>query len=436
MDKAQATARLQREQEVVAPSLARYSNLYVERGAGSYLYTSEGRRILDLVQGIAVNSLGHCHPDVVAAATRQLSTLIHGSANAVHYDPMIQLAEELAEMAPGDLGMAFFSNSGAEAVEGAVKLARYVTGRPAVISFYGAFHGRTYGAMSLTTSKAQYRSHYEPMVGGIHRVPYPNPYRGEFGLDPHRALEQSLAFLDSLFRTTVAPDEVAAVIVEPIQGEGGYVVPPPTFLAELRARCSAHGILLICDEIQTGMGRTGRWFASDHAGAVPDILTLGKALGGGLPLSAVVSTPALMRRWPPAAHGGTFGGNPVACAAALATIHVIERENLLIHAAAEGTWALQQLRELQGRYSVVGDVRGLGLMLALELTHTDGRPARAVAEWVRQRCLEEGVLLLTCGLDGNVIRLMPPLNVTRAELAEAIACLDRCLDALPAEVRG
>lgn len=433
MDAAETAARLQREQQVIAPSLARYSMLHLERGAGSYIYTSDGRRLLDFVQGIAVNCLGHCHPEVVAAATRQLSVLIHGSANTLHYEPMIQLAEKLADLAPGALGMSFFSNSGAEAVEGAIKLARHVTRRPAIIAFHGAFHGRTYGALSLTTSKAQYRNHYEPMVGAIHRVPYPNPYRSTFGLNPERAAEQSLDFLRGLLKTTVAPPQVAAVILEPVLGEGGYVIPPRGFLPELRALCTAHGILLILDEIQTGMGRTGRWFAGDHAEVVPDIVTLGKALGGGLPLSAVVSRPDLMERWSPGAHGGTFGGNPVACVAALATIHVIERDGLLTHAAAEGAWALEQLRCLQQRHPIVGDVRGLGLMLAVELTGRDGAPAAAAAEHVRQRCMEDGLLLLTCGVDGNVIRIMPPLNVTRAELAAAIDCLDRSLTTVQAE---
>lgn len=426
----QIEERLQRERQVVAPSLARYTQLHVERGAGSFLYTSDGRRVLDFVQGIAVNSLGHCHPEVVAAATRQMSRLMHGSANTIHYEPMIELAEKLAELAPGALGCSFFSNSGAEAVDGAIKLARYVTRRPGIIAFYGGFHGRTYGALSLTTSKATYRSHYEPLVGAVHRVPYPSSYRSPFGLDPDRAGEQALSHLTALLKTAVAPADVAAIVIEPVLGEGGYVVPPDGFLQEVRSLCSKHGILLIFDEIQSGMGRTGRWFACEHGDVVPDVMTLGKALGGGLPLSAVVSTPKWMAKWPPGAHGGTFGGNPVACAAGLATIGIVERDGLLDHAAAQGGWAQAELRRLQERYPVIGDVRGRGLMLAVELVQPDGTAASAQAERLRQSCLANGLMVLTCGVDGNIVRMMPPLNVSREELAEAMECLDRSLSSL------
>jgi 4-aminobutyrate aminotransferase len=354
---------------------------------------------------------------VLKAAHEQLDKLVHISVVA-HHQPAIELAERIAALAPGKLDKVFFANSGAEAVEGAIKLARYVTGRPGLIAFHGAFHGRTYGALSLTASKGYYRERYEPLLPAVYHVPYPYPYRNPTGPDEAATLDYVFNFIDEMLDTRVPPRNVAAFIVEPVLGEGGYVVPPPAFMPRLRALCDRHGILLIADEVQSGYGRTGKMFACEHSDVVPDIMTLAKSIASGLPLSAVVATSKLMDKWEPAAHGSTFGGNPVACAAGIATLDIFEREHILENATEKGTQLISRLRELQRRTPAIGEVRGLGLMVGVELVKQDGTPDKDLQRKIRKVCLDSGMVLLSCGPHDNVLRLIPPLNISQAELDE------------------
>jgi 4-aminobutyrate aminotransferase len=408
---------LARERAHLAQVLYRYTPLVIEHAQGSYLYTVEGRRYLDFASGIAVTNLGHGHPDVLRAAHEQLDRLVHTSVVA-HHQPAIELAERIAAIAPGKLDKIFFANSGAEAVEGAIKLARYVSGKQALIAFQGAFHGRTYGALSLTASKSYYRERYEPFLPGVYHVPYPYPYRNPSGPGDEATLEYVFGFIDQMLDTRVPPKNIAAFIVEPVLGEGGYVVPPAGFMPRLRELCDRHEILLIADEVQSGYGRTGKMFASEHTGVVPDIMTLAKSIASGLPLSAVVAKSSLMDRWEPAAHGSTFGGNPVSCAAGVATLDVFEREKILDNAREKGAELMRRLRELQAQAPAIGEVRGLGLMIGLELVDKNGKPDKHLQKQIRQICLDSGLVILSCGTDDNVLRLVPPLNISEQELDE------------------
>src|SRR5437870_850726 len=408
---------LARERAHLSQVLYRYTPLVIDHAQGSYLYTVDGRRYLDFASGIGVTNLGHGHPGVVKAAHEQLDKLMHISVVA-HHQPAIELAERIAALAPGNLDKVFFANSGAEAVEGAIKLARYTTGRPGLIAFQGAFHGRTYGALSLTASKGYYRERYEPLLPAVYHVPYPYPYRNPTGTDEAATLDYVFTFIDEMLDTRVPPKNVAAFIVEPVLGEGGYVVPPPAFMPRLRALCDRHGILLIADEVQSGYGRTGKMFASEHTGVVPDIMTLAKSIASGLPLSAVVASSKLMDQWEPAAHGSTFGGNPVSCAAGIATLDVFTREGILENAAARGAELMRRLRDLQRRLPAIGEVRGLGLMVGVELVNKDGSANKDLQKKVRQVCLDSGMVVLSCGPHDNVLRLVPPLNLSQAELDE------------------
>jgi len=408
---------LARERAHLSQVLYRYTPLVIDHAQGSYLYTVDGRRILDFASGIAVTNLGHGHPEVVKAAHEQLDKLVHISVVA-HHQPAIQLAERIAALAPGKLDKVFFANSGAEAVEGAIKLARYATGRPALIAFQGAFHGRTYGALSLTASKGYYRERYEPLLPAVYHAPYPYAYRNPTGPGEAATLDYVFHVIDEMLDTRVPPRNVAAFIVEPVLGEGGYVVPPPAFLPRLRALCDQHGILLIADEVQSGYGRTGKMFASEHTKVVPDIMTLAKSIASGLPLSAIVASSKLMDQWEPAAHGSTFGGNPVSCAAGIATLDVFEREGILKNSVAKGAELIRRLRDLQQRMPAIGDVRGLGLMIGVELVKKDGTPNTELQKQIRKVCLDSGMVVLSCGAHDNVLRLMPPLNLSQAELDE------------------
>ena len=320
--------------------------------------------------------------------------------------------------------MFFFSNSGAEAVEGAIKLARLYTGRQGIISFTGGFHGRTMGALSLSTSTGRYRKGYHPLLPSIFRAPYPYCYRCFLSHKPETCSMGCLEYLKRMFRHEIDPDEVAAIIIEPVLGEGGYVVPPKDYLKELRKLCTQHGILLIADEVQTGFGRTGKWFASEHFEVVPDIMAVAKGIASGFPLSAVISTKDIMSKWPPGAHGTTFGGNPVSCAAAIATIETIEEEKLLERATSVGRYALERLKVMQGKYPAIGDVRGLGLMIGVEFVKADGSPDGEMCKMVCQRCEEDGLIIIECGIDKNIIRLMPPLITTREEMERALNIFD------------
>jgi 4-aminobutyrate aminotransferase len=408
---------LAREREHLSQVLYRYTPLVIEHAKGSYLYTVDGRRYLDFASGIAVTNLGHGHPDVLRAAHEQLDKLVHISVVA-HHEPAIELAERIAAVAPGKLDKVFFANSGAEAVEGAIKLARYTTGRSALVAFQGAFHGRTYGALSLTASKSYYRERYEPFLPGIYHVPYPYPYRNPSGPGEEATLTYVFDFIEEMLDTRVPPRNIAAFIVEPVLGEGGYVVPPAGFMPRLRKLCDEHDILLIADEVQSGYGRTGKMFACEQTGVVPDIMALAKSIASGLPLSAVVASSKLMDQWEPAAHGSTFGGNPVSCAAGVATLEVFEREGILANATTRGNELMRRLRQLQQTMPVIGEVRGLGLMVGVELVKADGSPNKELQKKIRQVCLDSGLVVLSCGPHDNVLRLVPPLNISQAELDE------------------
>ena len=406
-------------EQLISPVWSRYTPIVVERADGAYVYDREsGRRFLDFTTGIAVTSTGHCHPRVVEAIQEQASKLLHGQVNIVFHPPLLELVEELRPVVPDGLDSFFFSNSGAEAVEGAVKLARHATGRTNVIVFQGSFHGRTALTMALTTSKTVYRVGYQPLPAGVFVAPYPYAYR--YGWDDARTVDFCLDELKLLLETQTAPQETAAILVEPVLGEGGYVVPPKGFLRGLRRICDEHDMLLIADEIQSGFGRTGKWFAVEHFDLTPDIMTVAKGIASGLPLSGVIASSELMEQWMPGSHGGTYGGNAVACAAAVATARVIKEEGLLENANRMGAHLMGRLREIQAEYPIIGDVRGLGLMIATEFTAEDGTPATKVAKAVREACLERRLMLLTCGPWNNTVRWIPPLIVTEDQVDEAV----------------
>jgi 4-aminobutyrate aminotransferase len=414
----------------LSPALVKSTELVVTRGEGSYLYTENGDRYIDFVQGIAVNALGHSHKRVVKAISEQASALINASFNMVSFPSTLEFSKRLAHISPGRLGCTFFSNGGAEATDGALKLAQSVTKRPAIVACKGSFHGRTIGATSVTASNAKYRKHYESLIGSVYFMPYPSREQCPAGLSDAARAAFCLGELESLFKYVVAPDTVAAVIVEPIQGEGGYVVPDPSFLRGLRELCSNHGIMLIFDEIQSGWGRTGNMFASEHFGVVPDIMTLGKAIAGGLPMSAIVSTPELMEKWMPGSHGTTFGGNPLAAAAALAVLDEFEEYDILGNVQKQGAYLHERLLTLRQKYPVISDVRGLGLMQAVELTGADGAPGTQLVNAVKDYCLSHYMLTLGCGVYGNGIRFATPLNVTRNVLDEGLSIFEDALKSL------
>lgn len=409
------------EEQHVARVLHRSSDVFVERGEGSYLYTPEGRRYLDFVMGIASVNTGHSHPRVIAAARAQIDRLVHPSASAVRYGPNIELAARLAQITPGALDVAFLTNSGAEAVESALKLAKYVTRRPGVIAFQGGFHGRTIGAVSVTSSKVHYRERYEPLVPSTHLVPFPNPSSCPLGHARANCCQQCLPYLERQFERVIDPQSVAAMLIEPVQGEGGYVAAPAHFLRGLRELCDRYGILLVFDEVQSGFGRTGKWWAGQHSEVVPDIQVMAKAIASGFPLAAVSATRAIMDEWAVGAHGSTFGGNPVSCAAACATIDVIREEGLIEHAARQGAALQRRLLDLQSDQPIIGEVRGLGLMVAAEFVRADGSPNGPAAEAVQRYCIDHNLLIFTCGSRDQVVRFIPALNVSDAELDEGFA---------------
>jgi 4-aminobutyrate aminotransferase len=414
---------------LVSPVWSRYTSIVAERAEGAYVYDRDGTRYLDFTCGIGVTNTGHCHPRVVRAIQEQAAKLLHGQVNIVYHPPLLELVEELRAIVPQGLDCFFFSNSGAEAVEGAVKLARQATGRPNVIVFQGSFHGRTGLTMALTTSKTVYRAGYQPLPAGVFVAPYPYAYRYGWGAEETTAF--CLRELELLLKTQTAPFETAAILVEPVLGEGGYVVPPPGFLEGLRRICDEHGMLLVADEIQSGFGRTGRWFAIEHFGASPDVITMAKGLASGLPLSGIAARRELMERWIPGSHGGTYGGNAVACAAAVATIRAIREEGLLDNATRMGALLVERLRALQAGFPVIGDVRGLGLMIGVEFTGSDGSPATGLAKAVAKGCLKRRLMLLTCGPWDNTVRWIPPLIVSEEQIEEGMAIFR---DALAEEV--
>jgi 4-aminobutyrate aminotransferase len=414
-------AWLARDESALAGVLSRTFAIVAAEGRGSWLTDVEGRRFLDLTMGIAVNNVGHCHPRVVAAAQAQLARLMHTSVT-VHHQGGVELAERLGALCPFFRHpQVFFCNSGAEAVDGAVKLARRVTGRPGVIAFRGAFHGRTIGAVSLTTAKAKYREGYEPLVGGITVAPYPSPLR--HGGDGPLAAEAALSALDEIFAVQTPPGTVAAMVVEPVLGEGGYVPPPVEWLRGLRRRCHEHGILLVFDEVQTGIGRTGRPFAAETFGVGPDVVLFAKAVASGLPLGGLIAERAVLDRWPLATHGSTFGGNPVSCAAALATLDVLADDRLYERCRSVGAWLRDELMARAAGRAGVLEVRGVGLMIGIELA------SGAMAAAVQHACFDDGALVLTCGPRDSVLRLIPALNITDDDLERAVSILGRALAA-------
>ena len=422
------------DRSVVPAVWARYTDLLVERGEGSWLITTDGERYLDYTSGIGVTSTGHAHPRVAAAVAAQAVKLLHGQQNIVYHEAGLRLHARLAATAPGADWGVFLSNSGAEAVEAAVKLARVVTGRPVVLAFRGGFHGRTAQTMALTSSRVGVRGDFEPLPGSVYHTAYPFCYRAAGGA--HQPDECSCdweAQLEALFTQMVDPRHVAAFIVEPVLGEGGYVVPSPTFLPRLRQLASRHGILLIADEVQSGIARTGRFWAVEHWDVQPDIIVMAKGIASGLPLSGIMAPRELLARWAPGAHGGTYGGNVVSCAAANATLDVIEDEGLLANASARGRQLLDGLRAMQSRHPALGDVRGLGCMVALEFVDgsaADPRtPNPAITKRVIAEALERHLMLISAGSWGQVVRLAPPLVTTAAEVDQALGILDASMAA-------
>jgi 4-aminobutyrate aminotransferase len=422
------------DRSVIPPVWSRITNLEIERGEGSWLITRTGERYLDYSSGIGVTNTGHAHPRVAAAIAAQAAKLIHGQQNIVYHEPGLRLHERLRHVLPGEGWGAFLSNSGAEAIEAAVKLARIATGRPVVIGFRGGYHGRTAQTMALTTAKDVYRGHFEPLPGSIYHTAYPYCYRAAGGgHDPAACTCDWEAQLDLTFHQLIYPEHVAAIIIEPVLGEGGYVVPPPGFLPRLREITREHGIMLIADEVQTGYGRTGRFFAVEHWAVEPDILVMAKGIASGLPLSGLLAKRELIEAWPPGTHGGTYGGNVVSCAAANATLDVIEDEHLVENAAARGAQFLAGLRRLARAHPAIGDVRGLGLMLALEFIEPgsgDGRtPNPNLTKRVLAEALDRRLIVLSAGTYANVARIIPPLVTTAAEVDLAISILDESLAA-------
>jgi len=397
---------------MLSPLLQQATSVVAVRGEGSYLYDGEGQRYLDFTSGIGVTSTGHCHPRVVEAARRQVGQLIHGQYTTVLHPGLLALTERLTDLAPDPLDAVFYASAGTESIEGALRLARHATGRSNVIAFQGSFHGRTVGSLSLTTSKSALRAGLQPLLAGVHIAPFPYAYH--YGWDEKETTRFCLRELDHLLETVSAPDQTAAVFLEPVLGEGGYVPANSAFVQGIRERCDRHGMLLVVDEIQTGIGRTGSFWGYEHYGATPDMVVTAKGLASGFPLSAFVAPRELMAKGWPGSQGGTYGGNAVACAAALATLDVIKDEGLVERAATLGARLRRALDEVAAEHPVIGEVRGVGLMVGTEFT--DG----ALATRVRQECERWGLLMLPCGARGQVVRWIPPLVVTEQQIDEAV----------------
>jgi 4-aminobutyrate aminotransferase len=418
------------DEKYISPSYTRSYPLVARSGRGIVITDVDGNEFYDFSAGIAVTSTGHCHPDVVSAIQKQAGELIHMSGTDFYYESLVTLAERLSKIAPMPGPHKFYyGNSGAEAVECALKLARYHTKRQNIIAFFGAFHGRTMGAMSLTASKPQQRRRFSPLMPGVTHVPYPDLYRGRkdaiqdadtFALNCARFIEEKL------FKTTLPPEEVAAIFVEPVQGEGGYVVAPTIFMQELRRICDQHGIMLVLDEVQSGIGRTGKWWAVEHTGVEPDMVCMAKGLASGMPLGITMTRSEIMD-WVPGSHASTFGGNPVCIAAALATLDVIEKEDLLKHTTEVGAHMLKRMSTWPAKLKLVGDVRGLGLMIGVDIVKDKATKEYGSAErdLIIERAFERGILFLGCG--PSTIRICPPLVVTKEEADVALDVLEECI---------
>jgi 4-aminobutyrate aminotransferase len=435
--------------QYLSPVWARYTDILIERGEGACLYAADGRTYLDFTCGIGVTNTGHCHPRVVAAIREQAGLLLHGQANIVYHRPMLELVGALREVMHPSFDSFFFSNSGAEAVEASLKLARQASRRSDVIVFGGGFHGRTAGAMALTSSKGKYRGGYAPLPSGVHIAPFAYCFQCAVARaagkstaaishaapnDPSSGPGQVLGCCGDplrqvrhMLQTETVPEDIAAVLVEPVQGEGGYIVPPASFIRGLREICDEHGILLIADEVQSGFGRTGRFFAMEHFDVVPDIMIIAKGIASGLPLSGIAARREIMERWHPGSHGGTYGGNAVACAASVATIRAMQEDRLVENAAELGSVLKSELTAVQSRHPSIGDVRGLGLMIGVELLREDGAPDAALTKRVLAGCRERGLLLLNCGPYDNVVRFIPPLVVSEEQVRHAVRVFEEAL---------
>jgi len=418
---------LELDKRYVSPSYTRDYPLVVRTGRGAMVEDVDGNIFLDYAAGIAVCATGHCHPEVVAAIQKQAAELIHMSGTDFYYSRMVELAEKLASIAPGaEPKRVHFANSGAEAIEAAIKLAKYHTGRDKLVAFHGAFHGRTMGALSLTASRSVQRKGFGTLLAGVFHTPYPDTYRGAYGVRPEHAAADCLSYLENeLFRRQVDPEEVAAVFVEPIQGEGGYVPAPAEFLQGLQRVCRKHGILLVADEVQCGMGRTGKFWAGDHAGLEPDIICTAKGIASGMPLSAIIARTSVMD-WTPGAHGSTFAGNPVCIAASLATIRLLE-ERYMANAARMGEFILRRTADWSARFKCVGDVRGRGLMIGIEFVRDQKTKEKApdLRNLIVQIAFQKGLLVLPAG--DTTLRLSPPLLVDEEQTDFALRTLEDCI---------
>lgn len=410
----------------MTPAWSRIFNFVAERAEGSYIYTDDGRQFLDFTCGIGVTNTGHCHPKVVEAIREQAGNFIHAQANIVIHKPMLELIAELRKITPPSIDSYYFANSGAEALENAVKIARVATGRQNVIVFSGSFHGRSSGTMALTTSKTVYRTGFGPLPSGVFVSPFPYAFR--LKMTEAEASDYALEQLEHLLASQTAPKETAAILIETVLGEGGYVVPPKSFMKGLREICDRHGILLIFDEVQSGFGRTGRWFAFEHFEVEPDIITAAKGIASGMPLSGVFASTDLMLKLDVGSIGGTYGGNAVACAAGAATIRAMREENMLENATERGVQLMTGLRKLQEEYSQIGDVRGKGLMVGTEFV-VDGRAdkAKPLVKEIIHKAEEKGLLLLSCGTYDNTIRWIPPLNVTSEQVNDGLGIFSESL---------
>ena len=418
---------IERDKRTISPSYPRGYPFVMDHGIGTYVWDVDGNRFLDFSAGIAVVSTGHCNPVVVKAIQQQAEKFIHISSDYYH-EKWVELAEKLVSIAPfNEDAMTFMANSGAEAVESALKLARHHTGRSQFIAFFDSFHGRTMGAMTMTASKTTYRRRFSPLMGGVSHVPYPNPYRPLLLSDDNEGYGETVVryIEEQVFGRLVSPDEVAGVLIEPIQGEGGYVVPPQDFFHSLRKLCDRYGILLIADEVQSGMGRTGKWWAIENFGVEPDIVCTAKGIASGIPLGAIITRKSIMT-WPKGSHGNTYGGNPIACAAALATIDLIEN-GYMQNAAEVGSYTLQKLNNIQARHPSIGQVRGIGLMIGIEFIKSKTNKERAgdLRDRIVDLAFERGLITLGCGR--NSLRISPPLNVSRAEIDEGLLILEETI---------
>jgi|WetSurMetagenome_2_1015567.scaffolds.fasta_scaffold83125_2 4-aminobutyrate aminotransferase len=413
--------------DLFTPSLKKSTDLIIDKAEGPYLFTMDGDRYLDMVQGIAVNSLGHCHPALVNASIEQIRRMGHVSFNLASYPGALNLAGKLRSLMPSGVDTFFFTNSGAEAVEAALKLARYVTGKGSIIAFRGSFHGRTMGAASVTSSNVAFRKRYAPFMPQVYFAPYPNCYRCIFEQKPETCHLQCLEYLKQDLNLVIPSDEISAILFEPVQGEGGYIVPPAKYVKALGELARNLNTLLIFDEIQTGVGRTGKFLAGEYFGVVPDIICMGKAIGGGFALSVVASRKELMKQWTPGAHGTTFGAHPVACASSLAMLEIVAQREFLSAVVRKGDHFRSGLSQLQNKFASIGDVRGLGLMNAIELVKPDGQPDPDLCNQVIHSMMSKKILLMKCGVAGQAIRFIPPLNIEISLLDQVIQALDESL---------